>query len=116
MTDIIRGFTDKPAKPFVDDDGRMLSRWFDFDSDKEEWSFALTEQYVWSRSHESAKPIGDMTREELVQALAVTKHDLDEMALAFVAWMETHKSSAVVDKARRLSREVYELAPGGFLI
>ena len=99
----------------LDGRGRTLSRWFDFDTEKEAWTFALTEQYVWSKSQEFAKPIGEMSRDELIHALAVTKHELDEMAIAFATFAEGHQVQEMLNLATRIKREVYEVAPGGLL-
>lgn len=60
------------------------SNWWEWDANTKEWSYQKTENHVFAPYHKGGKRIGDMTRDELIEVIAVGYYEREILAKAFL--------------------------------
>lgn len=95
-----------------------ISHWVEWDEANQRYSHQKTEDYVFGNAGgklHNAKRIGDMTREELIQAIAAFNYDRDELAAAIlkVASSESVAQALGLGFAYRRAKTVLERASTG---
>lgn len=102
-----------------------VSNWVEWDDANQRFSHQKTEDYVFGNAGgklHNAKRIGDMTRDELIQAIAAFNHDRDELAAGI---LKVAPSEATVRRAKTMLERAskgggpaprYELSEEGVVV
>ena len=89
----------------IDDPYEELnSNWFEFDGQAGKWSYQRTEDHIYAAYDRGGKRIGDMSREQLIEVIAIGYHEREQLARVLLCLVEGEELPAYANATIHLAR------------
>ncbi len=89
----------------IDDPYEELnSNWFEFDEQASKWSYQRTEDHIYAAYNRGGKRIGDMSREQLIEVIAIGYHEREQLARVLLCLVEGEELPAYANATVHLAR------------